>query len=387
MQARQLRVGILSPWASRLGGGVFEAVVAHADMIAAIGADPLVFALADAQSDVDRNRLPQAEVHLGRTSGPAQIGYSPELGRMLRHADLDLLHLHDIWMATSHIAANWAAETGRPYIISPHGMLDPWITARGRVKKQIARLGYERRSWARASLFHALTEAEASNIADETGRNAIAVIPNAVFIPSHDEQPCRDRSSGFVYLGRIHTKKNINALIDAWLQLRTHGESGTPALTIAGWGDPADVAALTAKVNTIGDPELRFIGPVFGDTKRRLIAGAVAVCLPSHSEGLPMVILEAWAAGIPTAMSQHCHLPEGLAAGAAVDCGTVPATIGAALATLAADSPAARTQRRNAARALVAERFSSDAVRGLWTETYDRLLTGTSLVHQSERLE
>lgn len=379
MPERKLRVGIISPWASRMGGGVFEAVVAHTDIVSALGAEPVVFALVDAHSDVDRDRLARAEVHLGHRIGPNQIGYSFELGRMLDQANLDLLHLHGIWMGTSHTAARWAVATGRPYVISPHGMLDPWITRRGRVKKLAARLGYEQHSWSHASLFHALTQSEADDIVRETGRTAVAIIPNAVISSPRKADTTSDRSPGFVYLGRIHQKKNINSLIDAWLNLYRQYPDKTPALTIAGWGDPNDVSALTNKIDGINSTGLRFIGPVYGADKQSLIENAVAMCLPSHSEGLPMVILEAWAAGIPTAMSQQCHLPEGLAVGAAIDCGTEPATIGAALATLANENIEARACRSKAARSLVASRFSRDAVQGLWSETYGRLLREQAL--------
>lgn len=366
-----MRIGLLSPWASRAGGGVFEAVVAQAMMLADFGAHPVVFALNDEHSEADRHRFGNIPVHLGAVTGPRQIGWSPELDHALATADLDILHLHGIWMATSHHAARWAKRTRRPLVISPHGMLDPWITARGRVKKLMARVGYERRSWANAALFHALTGAEAVDIAHETGRDTISVIPNAVSSAPSVSSPT---TPTIVYLGRIHRKKNIDALIDGWLQLVTVRGATAPRLIIAGWGDAEDVGALKARVANEADPRLAFIGPVFGLDKATLIAGATALALPSHSEGLPMVILEAWAAGVPTAMSRHCNLPEGFACGAAIDCGTEPATIATALATLIDEGASAHSARASAARRLVAERFSGDVVRDLWKSTYNGLL-------------
>ena len=46
--------------------------------------------------------------------------------------------------------------------------------------------------------------------------------------------------------------------------------------------------------------------------------GADAFILPSLSEGLPMVVLEAWAYAKPVLMTPECNLPEGFAAEAAV---------------------------------------------------------------------
>jgi len=373
VRGRRLRVGLLSPWASRLGGGVFEAVVSQAATLRAAGAEPVVFALEDAHSAADRYRFGDTTLHLGRVRGPAQIGYSFDLGRKLVDAELDVLHLHGIWMATSHLAARWAAATDRPYVISPHGMLDPWITAHGRAKKLAARIGYERRSWRRATLFHALTAAEAADIRRETGREAIEIIPNAVDIGLADRDGnARELPARIAYLGRIHRKKNIDALIDAWQLLARRRGDTAPALTIAGWGDAADVAALRQRIDAIADQRLSFVGPVYGEAKRRLIEGATALALPSHSEGLPMVVLESWAAGVPTAISRHCNLPEGFATGAAEDCGTEADPIAHALAVLIDESEEARQRRRAAARELVARRFSPTVVLDRWMETYER---------------
>jgi hypothetical protein len=85
---------------------------------------------------------------------------------------------------------------------------------------------------------------------------------------------------------------------------------------------------------------VRFVGQVHGEAKQALLEQARFVVLPSHSEGLPMTILEAWAAGTPTIMTGACHLPEGFAAGAALECGTEPASIAAVLGhALALDEP------------------------------------------------
>lgn len=370
---RRLRVGLLSPWASRLGGGVFEAVVAHAAMLRAADADPIIFALEDEHSADDRDRFEGIPVQLGRTLGPRQIGYSPDLGRKLAAADIDLLHLHGIWMATSHLAERWATLTRRPYVISPHGMLDPWITQRGQAKKAIARLGYEHRSWRRATLFHALTGAEAADIQRETGNDAIAVIPNAVDAHLYDDARRNSATARIVYLGRIHPKKNIDGLIDAWQDLVRQRGKAAPELTIAGWGDPIHVAALQTRIDLAQDSRLSFIGPVYGDAKRALIENATALALPSHSEGLPMVILESWAAGIPVTMSQHCNLPVGFTSGAAIDSGVDAHSISAALAVLLDEDEVSRQFRSTAARNLITQYFSPQIVSEQWMTAYHRI--------------
>lgn len=360
------RIGLLTASASRRGGGVFEAVVRQAALIAAAGATPVVVALHDAEADEDRARFGDISVRHVPVRGPRQIGWAPGLGAALLTAELDLLHLHGIWMYPSRAGARWATTTRRPYIVSPHGMLDPWITARGRWKKALARYGYERRSWRAASVLHALTDAEADDIARETGRHDAAVIPNA----APRVRPSGRARNGVLYLGRIHPKKNIEALIAAWASLAT----GAAALTIAGWGEPAHVRAVEDAIDTARDPSIRFVGAVHGAAKQALLDGARWLILPSLSEGLPMVVLEAWAAGTPTIMTDACHLPEGVAGGTALSCGPDVEALAAALTAALAIGEGAWRRRSAAAIELADGPFSAAAVSARWHRLYAALL-------------
>ncbi len=364
------RIGLLTASASRAGGGVFEAVVAQAELINALGGTASVFALDDADSQRDKVRFGDSEVTHAKVIGPRQIGFAPSLLPSLLAADLDCLHLHGIWMYPSRAGQLWAKQSGRPYFISPHGMLDPWITARGRWKKALARVGYERSGWAQATALHALTPAEAQDIARETGRNDSVVIPNAAPPAQLELGQMHDvakvRPPEIVYLGRIHPKKNLLALVEAWaVASRPDGAR----LRIAGWGDAADVATLQQAIARAGE-SVEFLGPVFGDEKTALLAGARFMVLPSLSEGLPMAILEAWAASTPTIMTGQCNLGEGFAAGAALECGYAPAEIAVALGAALLLGDADWQAMSQAAHHLATTRFSSAEIAANWGAAY-----------------
>lgn len=366
------RIGLLTASASRLGGGVFEAVVGQVEVLRGLGAEPVVLALDDAFGAEDEVRFGGAKVLRASVRGPSQIGYAPALPELLLAADLDCLHLHGIWMYPSRAATIWARRTGRPFLISPHGMLDPWITGRGRWKKALARWGYERSSWRTASLLHALTVRESQDIARETGRQDTVVIANAG--PAAWSVPTRPRPPHLLFISRIHPKKNLAALLSAWRDLCATGDAPAEArLTIAGWGDPGDVRAFEAEL--AGAPgSVRFVGPCFGAMKEQELSQARFVILPSFSEGLPMTLLESWAAGTPTLHSAGCNLPEAFAAGAALDCGTSAETIQACLRDALMMPDERWLAMAAAAQHLAARQFSADGIAACWAQAYGQLL-------------
>jgi len=362
-----LRITLLTASASRLGGGVASALHGHAALLREAGAEVTVVALEDAHSAEDRALLGAVPLSTAKVTGPAMFGYAPDLVEQLLETEADLLHLHGIWMYPSYAAMLWARRTGKPYLISPHGMLDPWITGRGRWKKALARLGYERASWAWAGAFHALTEDEAADIRREAGDVQVIVIPNAG-PPALAAAPA-ERGPQVLYLGRIHPKKNLAALIAAWAAADLPEGAG---LTIAGWGEPRDVAALEAGLKD-APPSVRFVGAVHGEAKQHLLEQARFVVLGSHSEGLPMTVLEAWAAGTPTVMTAACHLPEGFATGAAIECGVYGHSIAAALGrALALDQPDWHAMS-DAALGLARGPFSAKRVAAEWIAAYRSL--------------
>lgn len=370
------RIGLLTAAASRLGGGVFEAVVAQAAMIHAAGGEARIFALHDPFAAEGAARLRPSQLALADVIGPAQIGFAPGLVDQLLAARLDCLHLHGIWMYPSRAATVWARRCGGPTIISPHGMLAPWITARGHWKKALARRGYERDSWRAATAFHALSPAEADDIERETGRADSVVIPNPGPLPV--QRIATPRAEEVLYLGRIHPKKNLSPLLDAWDALAAARALPAGArLTIAGWGAAADTAALVARVAR-AHPSVQFIGPCFDAAKAAALARARYLILPSLSEGLPMAVIEAWAAGVPVLMSRHCHVPEGFAAGAAWDCGVTTGRIAASLrAAFALPHPAWLGMVRRAQR-LAATRFAPAVIGARWAQVYTGLIAASA---------
>lgn len=310
-----MKIGLVTPFLTRAGGGVFTSVQCLAQALAAEQNDVHVLGLEDPAHAEDLFAWKQLPVEAFPVRGPRALGYAPEMGPALRRGDFDVVHAHGLWMGPS-IAAHRA---GKPGIVSPHGMLDPWALALSRWKKKLAAAAFQNAHLRGAACIHALCQSEAESIRAYGLRNPICIIPNGIDLPAPGDEAAsfagQVPAGGKVllYLGRIHPKKGLPALIQAW---KAAGPEWR--LVIAGWdqaGHEAELKALAAEVRT---ERVIFTGPQFGKAKDAAYRRADAFILPSLSEGLPMVILEAWAHGKPVLMTEQCNLPEGFAAGAAM---------------------------------------------------------------------
>jgi glycosyltransferase involved in cell wall biosynthesis len=286
------------------------------------------------------------------------------LGSALAHSPAALLHQHGLWGWPSLASRRWPRS--KPRVVSPHGMLEPWALEQSAWKKRLAWKAWEREQLQGASCLHALTADEAASLRRLGLKAPIAVIPNGVDLPPPG---AAGPAKVLLFLGRMHPKKNLEALLEAWAGLGPAGRRDWK-LRIAGWGDGAYVRRLESAAGA----GVEWAGPAFGPAKDALFRGAGAFILPSFSEGLPLAVLEAWSYGLPVLMSRACGLPEGFTAGAARDCGTDAGGIAAALKALLAENPAELIEMGGRGRALVEREFTWDRVAERMHITYRWLL-------------
>ncbi|RQS69238.1 glycosyltransferase [Burkholderia sp. Bp8963] len=322
------RVGFVTASASRSGGGLFDAMRGLALELPGAGVTPHVFALRDIHTKDDLAQWGGIQVTACDPVGPAMLGYSPQLREALLAADADVIHTHGIWMHPSADVIAWHRRQSKPYIISPHGMLDPWILNRSRLKKWIALRAYERNHLNRAACFHALNFEEADAIRAAGLKQPIAVVHNGVVIPDTDSpglpswwQDGFSSKNLLLYFGRLHPKKGVENLLAAWKECVKDGSIKTRwNLIVGGWGSESYISKLRGMVNEGASADgVHFIGPQFGIDKARTYAACDCVILPSFSEGLPMVPLESWAFRKPVAITRECNLSIGVERGAAFE--------------------------------------------------------------------
>jgi glycosyltransferase involved in cell wall biosynthesis len=329
---------------STSGGGISEVLRALSSAQKDAGDFPKVLSIEDDGEAIEP--WPQGSPEfLAACHFPGMI-LMPDLDERLDQINPQVLHTHGIWTYLSIGVPRWSRKNHKPYIVSPHGMLDAWALDNSKIKKKLAAALYERRHLRGAACLHALCQSEAKSIREFGLKNPIATIPNGIEIPEG-----RDLSSRYLvkkkimlFLGRLHPKKGLENALRAWAASRSEASPDSKPsnwqFVIAGWdqGDHevrlkqlceelelsfADVPAkqflsLEASSGQLSGFSVVFVGPVFGELKAQLLERANVFILPSFSEGLPMSILEAWAYELPVVMTDYCNLPEGFNADAAI---------------------------------------------------------------------
>jgi poly(glycerol-phosphate) alpha-glucosyltransferase len=358
-------IAFLTASLSARAGGLAASVPAT---VAALGEAGASVTLAGLRDDAyDEASLPGTPSRIEAVpSWPTPgIRLAPALDRAVSDADCDLLHLQGLWLYPSIATLRWRRRTGRPVVISPHGMLDPWAVANAGWKKRLALAAFERANLRGAACIHALNAGERDAMRSFGLTGPVAVIPNGVTLPEAGRAPPRpgwlpaDRRV-LLFLGRIHPKKGLSETLEAWAKL-PDGLRDRWALVLAGWDDGGHLEGLRRQAAALGLREgVLFPGPVFGADKAALLAYADAFILASHSEGLPMGVLEAWAHRLPVFMTRACNLPEGFEDGAAVEIPTEPEGLARILAARL-EEPSLPAMGE-AGRSLVEARFTWDSV-------------------------
>lgn len=226
---------------------------------------------------------------------------SAELESILVNSHFDIIHGQGIWLPIYHKMAKLCTRNNIPFIMTPRGALEPWCLREKACKKKLALLLYQKRDLQKAAAILTTAEMEAEHLRDLGITSPLAIIPNGIDTTNY---PCRSVlmkehvKKQIVFISRIHYKKGIEFLIDAWEQLHTKYPDWT--IKIAGNGEEDYITTLQKRITQKRlDHKIQILPPVFGDDKYKLYSESSLFVLPSFSENFGMVIAEAMSCGVP----------------------------------------------------------------------------------------
>tara|TARA_R110000850_G_scaffold86050_4_gene185539 strand:- start:2347 stop:3480 length:1134 start_codon:yes stop_codon:yes gene_type:complete len=359
-----MRLGILCSSIGQSGGGVSTVISEHVHNMPP-----------DIDSTLYSSKAEGVLEKIARSDANINLFYSPFKGRYsiyptalkkINHDNLDIYHQHGIWNFNAICGQFAASFKKKPLVLSPHGMLDPWIIDRGRKTKSLMNLLFQKKNIKNSTFMHALTDKEASQFRNYGYSGNIVKIPNGVNKSAVRAQLLKGEKFRLLYLGRIDPKKNVIELATAVKRLLSEGLE--ISLDIYGWGDDLYIKKLTSLIDGVNG--INFKGPVYDEAKVAAFLDADLFILPSQSEGLPMAVLEAWSYGVPCLLSHNCNLPEGFSYNAALPTEVNTAGIISALKDAYKMSSASLTNMGDCATQLAHEHFSWESVMSDFRNVY-----------------
>lgn len=188
-----------------------------------------------------------------------------------------------------------------PLVVDPRGVLEPWALQHKAWKKRIGMALFQRQDLEAARVLIATSPLEYENIRKLGLRQPIALIPNGVALASlrdveHEPHRHRDRTRNALFLSRVHPKKGLLNLVQAWSRLAPRNWR----LRIAGPNEGGHLDEVMARARQLGIHEsVDYLGEIDGEQKAVTYRDADLFVLPTFSENFGVVVAEALAHGVP----------------------------------------------------------------------------------------
>lgn len=319
--------------------------------------------------------------------GFAPLQFSRDVATYLRCsvAEFDLIHIHGLYRFPPTYAAWQARRQGVPYVIRPHGSLDPYLYDKSSRSLWIKRL-YER--WFdlpnlhAAGAIHYTAEEERERASFLKLRAPSFVVPNGLDWAQYATLPARGALRArwglgeaplVLFLGRLHFKKGLDLLIPAFDALRQRVPG--VQLVIAGPENDDYGQRVRGWVRERGlDAAVHFVGPLHGADVLQAYVDADVFALPSYTENFGMTVIEALACSVPVVISDQVNIHaevSGAGAGLVTRCDADE--VAQALEALLVDVDRRRAMGE-AGRQLVKARFTWPAIVDALTAEYEQVI-------------
>jgi glycosyltransferase involved in cell wall biosynthesis len=230
--------------------------------------------------------------------GLRKLRLSPPLKRDLanRSSEAAALHAHGLWTMISVYAGDQARLASVPFVLSPRGMLGPAALRFSRLAKHVFWVAAQQRAVRSASCIHVTSYKELDDVRAFGIKLPVAIIPNGIDIPALRAHPPKGTRT-LLYLGRLHPKKGVHTLVEAWARLSPFFPDWQ--LQIVGPVNSPYANKLRALVGSLSPERVIFSGALYGSEKSLAYEKAELFVLPTLDENFGLTIAEALAHETP----------------------------------------------------------------------------------------
>jgi glycosyltransferase involved in cell wall biosynthesis len=315
---------------------------------------------------------------------PLQFGASFKYSRPLASwldanaRQFDLAHIHAVFNHASVAAARACRKASVPYVIRPLGTLDPWSMKQKPLRKRIFWSLQGRTMLEAAKAVHYTSATEQSGTENLLGVNHGKVIPLGIDPATCGANGSQSSERYVLVLSRLHPKKGLEVLIDAFALLVQENRFAEWKLVIAGDGPRDYVSSLKRRASVSN--RIVFSGWLDGQRKEAMLSCASLLALPSYQENFGICVMEALARSVPALVSPHVSLAGEIREANAGWISPVEKNALADVLAIALSDEAER-QRRGRAGKLLSQKYSWERV----AIDLEKLYTGIALHKTSMR--
>ena len=306
-------------------GGPSNAVVRLCREMARLGHDVAIFTTnVDGKEnlDVPLERMVEMDgfqIRYSPIQWPRYYGFSLPFGRALAKniSRFDIVQIHSIYNFHTLAASHYCRKFNVPYLIHPHGSLDPYLIARHRVRKWIYTSLFLQRDLDHAAAIRFCTQEE-MQLTESIGIKAPGVVvPEGVdpsefsHLPargsfSHKYPEVRDKKI-VLFLSRVNFKKGLDILARAFGEVARKRKDVYLVLTgpdNEGYG--TKVRAWLREEGALG--RSLFTGMLSGQEKLAALRDSDIFVLSSYTENFGIAVVEAMACGLPVVISNKVNI-------------------------------------------------------------------------------
>lgn len=317
--------------------------------------------------------MANCEVHDVPRYRPFSKRWKQVIATLFHELKPDVVHINCCWTPDCAMVQRMAQAMGFKVVLSPHGMLEPWIIRRHYWTRKFPALKlYQQKAVEKADCLLATAESERDNLLRLGYNHRVKVVRLGIDAEGIAVKKSWEKTRQILFLSRVHPKKGINFLVEAAAALR--GELRGYKIMVAGEGEPDYVASLRQRIAGLGLQDVvELVGGVYGEEKWRLFQTSDFFVLPTHSENFGLAIAEALASGTPvlTTVGAPWEDLNRFHAGAWIPIGTQPLV--EALRRFLTLSDEALEDMGKQGRKLIEEKYSAQAMAEQMMEIYKSL--------------
>lgn len=286
-----------------------------------------------------------------------------------------VFHFHGGFIPQFYFVSKMLKKYGFKYVFTSHGSYNTVAMERSYWKKRLFIKLFDQSLVGHAKSLHFIGESEIEGAQKTFGFDNYALIPNGQSFEGvmKTSNSLSNKFPVIGFCGRLDIKtKGLDLLFHGFSQYVNESKNNQIELWLIGDGpERKDLETLARKLGV--QNQVRFWGSVFGEDKIELIKKLDFMMLTSRNEGLPGVVLEAAALGVPSIVSRETNMSKYLLkynAGIALEDNT-PAHIQEAIQTAINTRLSSRNKEfRSAAKSMIAEEFDWSLIAGKVVKMY-----------------